>query len=164
MNMVSDLTIAPDMIVGMKYTLRDAAGTVLDASEEAPLHYLQGHQNIIPGLERELAGLKVGDSKKIVVAAVDGYGEQSDDLLFSLPRAQFDGQAPEPGMMVQMESEEGAMMATIVSVDEQQITLDANHPLAGKELHFEVTIAEIRAASAEELSHGHPHGPDGHHH
>jgi FKBP-type peptidyl-prolyl cis-trans isomerase SlyD len=157
-------TIVADMVVSMNYTLTDPTGNVLDASKGEPLEYLQGHQNIIPGLERELAGLQAGERKKVVVQPTDGYGEHNADLIFSLPRDQFGGQTPQIGMMVQLQSEEGVMMASIKAVDEQQIMLDANHPLAGQELHFDVEIVAIRPASQEELSHGHPHGPDGHHH
>ncbi len=157
-------SVAPDTIVSMNYTLTDNAGKVLDSSENEPLEYLHGHSNIIPGLERALAGLKPGDKKQVTVAPADGYGEQSDDLIFALPRAQFGGEMPEPGMMVQMQSEEGVMMATVVKVEDESIHLDGNHPLAGQQLNFDVEIVAIRAASEEELSHGHPHGPEGHHH
>jgi FKBP-type peptidyl-prolyl cis-trans isomerase SlyD len=128
------------------------------------LKYLQGHDNIIPGLERELAGLKAGDKKKVVVPATDAYGVHNPELIFSLPRTQFGGETPDAGMVVQMQSEEGVMMATVVEVSDEQIMLDANHPLAGQELHFDVEIVDVRPATQEELSHGHPHGPGGHHH
>lgn len=157
-------TITSGKVVAMNYTLTDGAGKVLDASEGSPLEYLQGHQNIIPGLEKELEGLKPGDKKQVVVQPTEGYGERNPELQFTLPLEQFGGQSPEPGMMVQLQSEEGVMMATIVKTEGDQVILDANHPLAGQILHFDVEIVEVRAASDEEISHGHPHGPDGHHH
>jgi FKBP-type peptidyl-prolyl cis-trans isomerase SlyD len=161
--MAADI-ITNDRIVAMNYTLTDPSGKVLDASEGEPLEYLQGHQNIIPGLERELAGLKPGDKKQVVVQPGEGYGERNADLQFMLPLAQFGGQMPEPGMMVQIQSDEGVMMASIVGTEGEQVRLDANHPLAGQTLHFDVEIVSVREASAEEISHGHPHGPHGHHH
>lgn len=157
-------TITDGQVVSMNYVLTDTAGNVLDASQGQPLQYLQGHRNIIPGLEKELAGLKPGDRKKVTVQPSDGYGQHNPELVFSLPLEQFGGQTPQAGMMVQLESPEGVVMATIVSVDAQNVSLDANHPLAGQVLNFEVEIVEIRDASPEELTHGHPHGPGGHHH
>jgi FKBP-type peptidyl-prolyl cis-trans isomerase SlyD len=161
--MVAD-TVTRDTVVSMYYTLTDATGTILDASKDEPMEYLQGHQNIIPGLESELEGLKPGDHKKIVVQPEDGYGPHNPDLIFSLPLEQFGGESPQSGMVVQLQSPEGAMMATVLKVENNEVTLDANHPLAGKTLNFEIEIVNIRPASAEELSHGHPHGPHGHHH
>lgn len=156
--------ITPGKVVSMNYTLTDPSGKILDASEGTPLEYLQGHQNIIPGLERELEGMKQGDKKQVIVQPTDGYGERNNDLQFSLPLAQFGGQVPQPGMMVQIQTDEGVMMASIVGVQGEQVLLDANHPLAGQTLHFDVEITGVRSATTEELSHGHPHGPNGHHH
>jgi len=157
-------TITRDKIVSMNYTLTDNAGKVLDASNGEPMEYLQGHQNIIPGLETALEGLQAGERKQVTVQPGDGYGQHNPELIFSLPLDQFGGQAPQPGMLVQLQSPEGEMMATIMKIEENQVTLDANHPLAGQVLNFDVEIVGIREASAEELSHGHPHGPNGHHH
>ena len=161
--MVAD-TIARDKVVSMNYTLTDAAGNVLDASKGEPMEYLQGHQNIIPGLESELEGLKPGDRKQVTVQPEQAYGTHNPELIFALALEQFGGQAPQTGMMVQLQSPEGDMMATIVKVENNEVILDANHPLAGKVLNFEVEIMDVRPASTEELSHGHPHGPHGHHH
>ncbi len=157
-------TVTRDMVVSMNYVLTDQAGNVVDASNGEPLEYLQGHQNIIPGLEKELEGLKPGDKKRVTVQPEEGYGQPNQDLLFSLPTEQFGGQSVQAGMMVSLHSPEGILNARIVSVDTDQITLDANHPLAGQVLTFEVEITNVREASQDELSHGHPHGPNGHHH
>ncbi|WP_373532738.1 peptidylprolyl isomerase [Vampirovibrio sp.] len=161
--MVADL-VSPDKVIKMNYTLTDATGNVLDSSQEEPMEYLQGHQNIIPGLENALEGLKPGDKKQVTVQPEQGYGNHNPELIFGLPLEQFGGEAPQPGMVVQLQSEEGVMMATIVKQEGEQIILDANHPLAGQVLNFEVEILGIREASPEELTHGHPHGPHGHHH
>lgn len=158
-------TITKGKVISMNYTLTDTTGNVLDASQGQPLEYLQGHGNIIPGLERELEGLAAGEKKKVTVQPADGYGNHNPDLLFQIPLEQFGGQTPQSGMMVQLQSPDGqAMMATIVKTEEGQVTLDANHPLAGQVLNFDIEIVSIRDASQEELSHGHPHGPGGHHH
>lgn len=161
--MAAELVTA-NKIVKMNYTLTDANGAVLDSSQDEPMEYLQGHQNIIPGLENALEGLKAGDKKQVTVQPEQGYGVHNPELIFGLPLEQFGGQAPQAGMVVQLQSEEGVMMATIVKQEGQEVILDANHPLAGQVLNFDVEIVGIREASAEELSHGHPHGPHGHHH
>jgi FKBP-type peptidyl-prolyl cis-trans isomerase SlyD len=162
--MMAANTIANGTVVSMNYTLTDMAGNILDASQGQPLQYLQGKGNIIPGLEKALEGLKPGEQKKVTVQPAEGYGQHNPELIFSLPLAQFGGQQPQPGMMVQLESPDGVVMATIVSADAQNVNLDANHPLAGQVLNFDVEIVEVREASPEELTHGHPHGPGGHHH
>jgi FKBP-type peptidyl-prolyl cis-trans isomerase SlyD len=162
--MMAANTVANGTVVSMNYTLTDMAGNILDASQGQPLQYLQGKGNIIPGLEKALEGLKPGEHKKVTVQPAEGYGQHNPELIFSLPLAQFGGQQPQPGMMVQLESPDGVVMATIVSTDAQNVNLDANHPLAGQVLNFDVEIVEVREASPEELSHGHPHGPGGHHH
>jgi len=161
--MVAD-SITRDTVVAMNYTLTDTTGNILDASQGEPMEYLQGHQNIIPGLEQALEGLKVGDRKQVTVQPEEAYGKHNPELIFALPLDQFGGQAPQAGMVVQLQSPEGAMMATIVKVENNEVTLDANHPLAGQVLNFDVEIISLRSASSEELSHGHPHGPHGHHH
>lgn len=158
------MSITKDMVVSIHYTLKDDEGNTLDQSANDPLAYLHGHSNIIPGLENALAELKTGDKKVISVPPEQGYGLYNEQLKFTLPKEQLGGDTPEPGMMVQMTSPEGSALATIVSVDDKQVHLDANHPLAGKTLHFDVTVAEVRPATQEELQHGHPHGPGGHHH
>jgi FKBP-type peptidyl-prolyl cis-trans isomerase SlyD len=149
----------------MNYTLRDDEGNVLDASEGEPLEFLHGHSNIIPGLERELTGLKVGDKKKVSVTASDAYGEYDPELELTLEREQFKGEVPPEGAMVELQSEDGdVIFGRVARVTDKEVVLDANHPLAGKRLHFDVEITSVRDASEDELSHGHPHGPDGHHH
>lgn len=158
-------TITKDKVVSMNYTLKDDAGKVLDSSQGEPLQYLQGHQNIIPGLERALDGLNVGAKKQVTVKADDGYGQYNPSLKFAVPADSFGGQPPQEGMMVQLSSPEGQpFVAKIVEVSPENVVLDANHPLAGQDLHFDVEITEVRDATQEELAHGHPHGPGGHHH
>lgn len=158
--------VADKLVVTMDYTLT-VDGEVVDSSkEEGPLAYLHGYDNIIPGLERQLTGLKVGDKKSVVVAPQDGYGEHDEEAVMEVPRDQFPSEIPlEPGIELHVTDEDGdTMHATILEVTEDMVVLDTNHPLADQELHFEVTILSLRAASEEELSHGHVHGEHGHHH
>jgi FKBP-type peptidyl-prolyl cis-trans isomerase SlyD len=159
------VTITQNKIVAMRYTLRDEAGNVLDTSGDEALEYLQGHQNIIPGLERELTGLQPGERKQVTVAPEEGYGTYNPDLKFALDKEHFSGMTPEHGQMVELSTPNGeSVLARIVDVTPEGIVLDANHPLAGQKLFFDVEITNIRDASGEELAHGHPHGPHGHHH
>jgi FKBP-type peptidyl-prolyl cis-trans isomerase SlyD len=158
--------VADDVVVSIEYSLT-VNGEVIDSSkEEGPLAFLQGHHNIIPGLERELAGMKVGESKNVVVAAKDGYGEYDDAAVMEVPRDQFPAEIPmEQGIELHVTDEDGdSVHAVIVDVREDTVVLDTNHPLADEELHFDVKVVALRAATSEELAHGHVHGDHGHHH
>lgn len=153
-------------VIGFHYTLRDEDGDVLDSSEGAePLFYLEGQQQIIPGLERQLATLAVGDKRTIEVKAADAYGELDPELVARVKRTQFPPDADlEIGERFMISDEEDAPIFTIVEVDDDEVTIDGNHPMAGKDLFFEIEMVGIREATPEELAHGHAHGPDGHHH
>lgn len=161
------MKIADDSVVEIDYTLRDDDGDVIDTSaEEGPLHYLHGHGQIVPGLERALLGRVVGDALKISVAPEDGYGPHHADRVVTVPRDRLPSDAePEVGMVLEGNGPRGeSILLRVVEVSGVSVTLDANHPLAGENLHFEVTVRAVRAATEEELQHGHAHGPDGHHH
>jgi FKBP-type peptidyl-prolyl cis-trans isomerase SlyD len=163
--MAADSVIEKDKVVSINYVLKDNKGTIMDSSQGQPLSYLQGHNNIIPGLEQALLGLKVGEQKQVQIAPQDGYGELNPELRFTIPLDQFGEQAPQPGMMVQLNTDRGEnFMATVLKVENGEVFMDGNHPLAGQELFFDIQVTEIRNASQEELTHGHPHGPGGHHH
>lgn len=158
-------SVANNLVVSMAYTLT-VDGEVLDeAGEQDPIRFLQGHQNIIPGLESELNGMHVGESKTVVVDPEGGYGPVDEDEFNEIPLEDFpQGIQPEVGMELEMKDEDGAQLyGRIHEVGEESVTMDFNHPLAGKELHFEVKIVDLRSATAEELTHGHVHGPGGHH-
>lgn len=149
----------------MEYTLH-VDGQLVDSSEgRAPLEFLQGAGNIIPGLEEELYGMELGESKNVIVSAEDGYGELDPDAFVDVPRAQFPAEIPlEPGIELQVRDDTGrVLLARIDRVDDQNVRLDFNHPLAGKELNFQVKIVGLRDATEEELQHGHVHG-EGHSH
>jgi FKBP-type peptidyl-prolyl cis-trans isomerase SlyD len=150
------MSIQQDQVVSIHYTLKNDAGDVLDSSADGePLTYLHGHGNLIAGLERELTGRKAGDKLQVKIPPADGYGEYDKALIQKVPRRALKG-IPK--------TEEGVRAVTVSHVAGDMVTLDGNHPLAGQNLNFEVEVAEVRPASAEELSHGHVHGPGGHHH
>lgn len=160
------MTIANDNVVEFNYTLKDDEGNILDQSQGQPLAYLHGHQNIIPGLEAQLLGKKVGDKFTASIEPADAYGEFDDAAVQEVPRENFQGvDNIEPGMQFQSQTDDGHMMlVTVKDVQDDMVIVDANHPLAGKKLHFDIEVVSIRDASAEELQHGHAHGAGGHHH
>lgn len=157
---------ADDLVVTIEYTLT-VDGKVVDSSAEGgPLDYLQGHENIIPGLEREIAGMKISESKNVVLAPEDGYGLVEPDAVIEVDRREFPDDVPvEVGVELEITDDEGDMLfATIIEVGSKVVKLDTNHPLAGKELHFEVTVTDLREAGKEEIEHGHVHYGGDHHH
>lgn len=153
-------------IIGFNYTLKDAEKNLIDTSEgQAPLLFLVGSGHIIPGLEAELTQMKVGDKKKIVVAAAEAYGEIVEDLKITVQKSQFpEGAELTVGDEFQVNNEADAPVFTIMRVEGEDVHIDGNHPMAGKELHFDVEITEKRPATEEEVNHGHAHGEGGHHH
>lgn len=160
------MQIEKNRVVLVHYTLRDEQGQVLDSSNgRGPLSYLHGKGNIIPGLEQALAGKAAGEKLDVTVPPEQGYGRRDDRLVQIIPRSKFAGGSElTPGMQVRATGSQGARMVTIVRVERDFVTIDANHPLAGRTLHFSVEVAEVRKATHEEVSHGHVHGPGAHHH
>jgi FKBP-type peptidyl-prolyl cis-trans isomerase SlyD len=161
------LKIADDHVVTIHYTLKDESGEIVDSSEGMdPLVYLQGAENIVPGLEHALAGKQVGDKLSVTVQPKDGYGELIPELCQVVSIDMFQGvDELEIGQMFETESAEGyPMIVTITEISEGNVTIDANHPLAGQVLNFAVEVVDVREASEEELEHGHVHGEGCHHH
>jgi FKBP-type peptidyl-prolyl cis-trans isomerase SlyD len=160
------MQIATDAVASIHYTLTDDAGETLDSSAGGdPLAYLHGKGNLIPGLENALLGKQVGDRLQVKVAPADGYGEYNKALLQNVPRRSFKGVGNvQVGMQFQVQSPTGPLMVTVTRIAGDMVTVDGNHPLAGKILNFDVEITDVRVASEEELEHGHVHGPGGHHH
>jgi FKBP-type peptidyl-prolyl cis-trans isomerase SlyD len=151
--------IVDDVVVTMDYTLT-VDGEVVDSSEEeGPIQFLQGHGNIIPGLEAHLGGLAVAESLEVSVAAKDAYGEFDPEQIVDVPISEFPEEiCIEPGVELELKDTEGdQLFARVISVGKSRVKLDFNHPLAGKELSFEVTILGLRPPTPEELEHGHVH-------
>ncbi len=165
--MSENLIIGDGLVVVLRYTLRTDEGDVIDASTaEKPMAYLHGADNIVSGLEQALAGKTVGFSGRVKVEPEDGYGEREDLPLETVPRSAFPADAElAPGMQFMTQGPDGEHAPIwIARIDGEQVLMDAQHPLAGETLDFEVEVLAVREATANELSHGHPHGPDGHGH
>ena len=152
--------VTDGQVVSMQYTLR-VDGKVVDSSEGGdPLEYLHGAANIIPGLEREIEGMGVGESKTVIVSAADGYGEVNEEAFIEAPISEFPKDMPlKPGVEMELTAPDGEpMYARIESVEGENVVLNMNHPLAGAELHFDVKVVGLRDATEEELDHGHAQG------
>lgn len=160
------LKVEDGQVVSMEYTLR-VDGDVMDTSDgREPLEFIQGIGNIIPGLERELYGMQIGDSKQVSVPPADAYGEFDPEAYVEVPRSDFPADIPvEQGVEIQVHDENNHVMAArIDTFTDTVIKLDFNHPLAGRTLNFDVKIVGLRGASPEELDHGHAHTGGEHHH
>ncbi|MCT2532759.1 peptidylprolyl isomerase [SAR92 clade bacterium H231] len=161
------MSIKDNSAVSFHYSLTDDEGQQLDSSAgKEPLAYLHGAGNIIPGLENALTGKAVGDSMTVAVSAAEGYGEVQQELIQDVPRTSFQGvEQIEVGMQFEAQTGQGGTVpVTVTAVTDETVTVDGNHPLAGKNLNFDVSIEAVRDATAEELEHGHVHGPGGHEH
>jgi FKBP-type peptidyl-prolyl cis-trans isomerase SlyD len=159
------MKIAKDAAVSFHYTLTDQSGELLDSSSgREPLTYLHGHEQIIPGLERQLEGLQAGDTAALSVPAAEAYGEHRPEMVYEIERSRFDAEVDlTVGSQVMAQGTSEPVVLTIREVRSDKVVLDANHPMAGKDLNFAVEVTEVRAASPEELEHGHVHGA-GHDH
>jgi FKBP-type peptidyl-prolyl cis-trans isomerase SlyD len=158
-------TVQSGLVVSMEYTLT-VDGEVLDSSKDAgPLQFLAGYDNIVTGLEREMVGMKIGESKDVLVLPADGYGEFDEESFMEVPRSEFPEDLEiELGMELGVTDEDdNHQMAFVESFDDETVRLDFNHPLAGAELQFNVKVVGLREPTSEELEHGHVH-EEGHHH
>lgn len=157
--------VVDDVVVSLAYKLA-VDGEVLDEAEENDaIHFLHGRANIISGLDSQLAGMKVGEQKSVVVPPETGYGPVDKNAIDEIPLSEFPkGVTPEVEMELEIKDKEGnEIFGKVLSVQGDKVTMDFNHPLAGKDLHFDVKVIDLRNATAEELAHGHVHAP-GHHH
>jgi len=154
------MEIKKDRVVTIDYSLSDDVGRIIDSSEEnEPLVYLHGNDNIIPGLERELEGKIPGEALSCSIPPADAYGERDESLVFKVNKKDFgDNVEVAAGMQFEAHGEDGTLIVTVVNVDGEEVTLDANHPLAGETLHFDIKVVDVREATPEELEHGHAHG------
>jgi FKBP-type peptidyl-prolyl cis-trans isomerase SlyD len=165
--MTSDSTaIGDNSVVSFHYTLRDDTGTFTESSQaDSPVVYLHGAGNIVPGLEKELAGKKSGDKLTATVTPEQGYGQRNENAVQRVPLKHLATRGPiSVGQMVVVNTREGGRQARVLKVGHFNVDLDLNHPLAGRTLTFDIEIVDVRAATDEELAHGHAHGPHGHGH
>ena len=160
------MKIEKDRVVRFHYTVSEAGQAPVESSKEGgePLPILVGHGNIIPGLENALDGHEAGDSFGVDVPAAEAYGERREGLTQRVPKKHFGEQKLAPGQQVVLNTNFGPRAVTIEKVGLSVVDIDLNHPMAGKDLHFDIEIVEVREASAEELAHGHVHGDGGHQH
>ncbi|HLF34467.1 MAG TPA: peptidylprolyl isomerase [Cyclobacteriaceae bacterium] len=156
------MRIQKDKVVSIHYTLKDKEGNILDTSSgREPLTYLHGNGNLISGMEEGLEGKSSGEKLDLEISPEKGYGVRNEELVQQVSRTAFGDQKVEKGMEFQTKS---GHTVVVTKVGLEQVTVDANHPLAGKDLFFNVEVLDIREATKEELDHGHVHGPGGHHH
>lgn len=160
------MQIAERTVASFHYTLTDDAGTVIDSSSgAAPLTYLHGVGNIVPGLEKAMEGHRAGDRFDVLVAPEEGYGTPNEMLVQVVPSEAFQGvDRIEVGMQFQAQTPQGAISVVIAKIEDGMVTVDGNHPLAGQNLHFAIEVVEVRDATVEEVVHGHVHGAGGHNH
>jgi FKBP-type peptidyl-prolyl cis-trans isomerase SlyD len=162
------MQIANDRAVLIHSKVSNSGGEVVDSSEgEEPLAYIHGQGDIVPGLEEALLGKAAGDRVQITVSPAQGYGEWEEDKVQTVPRAAFEEEGEiQPGMRFQAQGDDGDdVIVTVTRVTNDEVTIDANHPLAGQTLSFDVQVVSVRDCTEEELAHGHIHGPgDNHHH
>lgn len=162
----SPTVAAENLVVSFQYRLQVNGKTVDSSQQNGPLAVLLGANNIVPGLERALIGRELGEEFTVLVPPEDGYGTKQGPGPQALPRDAFPPEAElHQGMSFVAESESGELHRLwVVEVQKEIVRIDRNHPLAGETLQFDVSIESIRAATPEEIQHGHVHGPGGHHH
>ncbi len=153
------MIVARNRVVSIQYTLTDPDGSVLDTSRgEEPVSYVHGTGALVPGLEEAMEGKSPRDRISVTLPPEKAYGLRDDAVVFALPRSQFAaGEQPAVGMQLAMPGDDGEQLVTVVAVDDNEVTVDGNHPLAGLTLHFDVEIRAVRAATPEEIEHGHAH-------
>lgn len=158
------MTVEKDKVISIQYTAKDESGNVVDGNIDfEPLEYLHGHGNILEALEKALTGLKVAEEKKIVLAPAEAYGDFNPELVYEVTRSQFPEGADSLQLGAMVQASDGQELL-VTDIDGDKIILDGNHPFAGRTLEFDVTIKDIREATAEEMAHGHVHNAHTHHH
>ena len=157
-------TVADNKVVLIHYTLKDEEGELVDSSEgQEPLAYIHGIGNIVAGLESALTGKTVGDKLSVQVEAAEGYGEFDESLVQPVPREQFGDHEVSIGQQFHADTAVGPRIVTVMAIEGNDVIINANHELAGMDLHFDVEVVDVRDATADELEHGHVHGPSCNH-
>ena len=160
------MQIEKHRVVTLAYTLKDDNDRIIDQSDDGSFCYLHGASNIIPGLENALSGMAAGDELSVSVPPEEGYGVHDAEKTQAVPREMFPAEEEiVAGMQFHAQGPDGhQLVVTVVKVEDDRITVDGNHPLAGVQLNFDVKVLEVREATGEEITHGHVHGPGAHHH
>ena len=160
------MKIEKDRVVRFHYAVAETGQAAVENSKDGgePIAILFGHGNIIPGLEKAMEGREAGETFSVDVPAADAYGERKEGLTQRIPKKHFGNTRLQPGMQVVLQTNFGPRAVTVQKVGHSVVDVDLNHPMAGKDLHFDVEIIEVREASAEEIEHGHVHGDGGHQH
>jgi len=160
------MQIEKNTVAQFIYTLKDDAGNELESTEAGnPVAYLHGHGNMLEGLEKELDGKSVGDKFSVTLAPADAYGERQEKSEYRIPIKHLQGAKKwKPGMVAQVTTEQGQSQVTVIKAGKFMVTVDTNHPFAGKTLTFDIEVQDVRSATAEEVTHGHAHGVGGHQH
>jgi FKBP-type peptidyl-prolyl cis-trans isomerase SlyD len=160
------MQIKKHRVVTLAYTLKDNDDRIIDQSDDGSFCYLHGASNIIPGLENALTGRAAGDELSVSIPPEQGYGVHDVEKTQAVPRGMFPAEEEiVAGMQFHAQGPDGQqLVVTVVKVEDDRVTVDGNHPLAGVQLNFDVKVLEVREATGEEITHGHVHGPDGHHH
>ena len=160
------MEVSADKVVLIHYTLKDDEGAVVDTSAGGePLAYIQGHGNLVAGLEKALEGKRGGNKVVVSVPPEEGYGRHDPKLIQRIPKRSLQGAGQvKKGMQFQARTDDGMRVFTVTAIVGDMVTLDGNHPLADKTLHFDVDVVDVRDATSEELEHGHVHSAGGHHH
>jgi FKBP-type peptidyl-prolyl cis-trans isomerase SlyD len=160
-------------VITLHYNLfkdNEAGESIESSAGKQPLTFMSGVGQMIPDFENNVVGLNAGDTFSFGIAAIDAYGERTDEAIIDLDQEMFkkDGELMEEvalGNVIPLQDQEGRMVpATILAINETTVTVDVNHPLAGQDLHFTGEVLVVREATGEEISHGHVHGPGGHQH
>ncbi len=154
------MEISDKKVGSIHYTLKDSSSVVIDSSEgKPPLEYIHGMKNLIPGMEKALEGKQAGDKFNVVIPPEEAYGVRTEELVNQVPMANFpEKDQVKYGGQFPANTPEGARIATVVKVEEETVTVDFNHQLAGETLHFDIEVINVREATEDELSHGHVHG------
>ena len=160
------MQIGDQKVVTLHYTLTDNEGRLIDKSDDGSFAYLHGASNIIPGLENALTGKSTGEEFSVSISPEEGYGARDETMMQQVPRSMFEENSQiAVGSQFHAQGPNGEMLiVTVMEVHDEHVVVDGNHPLAGVDLNFTVTIVDVRDASDEEIEHGHVHGPGGHHH
>lgn len=154
-NLHEPMNIADQTVVSLQYVLKNATGEILDQCDrEEPLCYLHGSGNLIPGVEEALVGSTTGATMQVVITPEKGYGERDDQLVLEVPRSELPEGDLQVGMQFQVEHEGGRGIVTVANIEEDKVTLDGNHPLAGETLHFDLEVLDVRAATSKEVEQG----------